>query len=126
MRIVHAAWLLLLMLGTPAHGNENIRYVFAQLGSDGTMDFRLDGKSLREDQLPAYFRANRKAWPLAGIEIRVVFRGSVPLDWFGYACRSFRIRGFQNIRCFAGNDETGKAIEMREVGQLVELPDQRW
>lgn len=126
MRIVHAAGLLLLLLGTPVHGNDSIRYVFAELGSDGAMDYRLDGKNLKEDQLPAYFRENRKKWPLAGVEIRVVFRGTVSLDWFGYACRSFRIRGFQNIRCFAGNDDTGKAIEMHEKGQLVQLPGQRW
>lgn len=129
MRIAKIAALLFVLgfvLSLEAHANNNIRYVFAKLGSDGTMDYRLDGKVFKEEQLPSYFRENRAKWPLVGIELRVVFRGDVSLDWFGYGCRSFKVRGFRNIHCLVGNDGSGKAVEMNEVGPLVVLPEEKW
>jgi hypothetical protein len=121
-----AILLALVLLGPQAQADEAIRYVFAKAGPDGGLVYLIDGSRFREDQLPAFFEENRRDWPKDGVQVRVVFRSDVSLQWFDYGCRSFRIRGFSNIRCYSGSVRTGRAIEIKPVGEVIALPVERW
>lgn len=118
--------LSLSLLGGTAQAGESIRYVFAEPGSGGHLVYIVNGSRFAEEELPAFFDENRRDWPKSEVELRVIFRNDVSLAWFDYGCRSFSIRGFKSIRCYSGSERTGRAREMKGVGDVISLPVERW
>ena len=119
-------WLGLALHAGQAQADEAHRYILAKLGSDGELVYLINGLHYRQDELPAFFEENRTDWPKKEVQLRVVFRSDVSLAWFDYGCRSFRIRGFENIRCYSGSLTTGRAVELKPVGEVIALPTERW
>ncbi|TNJ32972.1 hypothetical protein [Arenimonas terrae] len=124
--ILGAIFLLLSCASSRAAAVDVVRYVYAKKAGAVDLVYRVDGKSFNESELSPYFRANTKRWPRDTLELRLVFDGDVPLAWFHHARRTFIFLGFEKIRCFSGSAESGKAIEIEEVGQSIALPEGGW
>ncbi len=110
----------------PVRADDDVKYVFARMGDDDSLVYRINGRDFAEEQLPDFFRSNERQWSKSSVELRVVFRNDVSLAWFDYGCRSFRIRGFKRIHCYAGSERTGKAIRLKAAGDVLVLPKYRW
>lgn len=127
MKRLSVLLLLLCLFATgSAEAADAIGYVYAKREGSSELIYRIDGRSFDEDELGAYFRENRDRWPKAGMELRLVFDGDVPLAWFHYAVRTFKFLGFKSVRCFSGSVSSAQATEITEVGQAVALPEDRW
>ena len=120
------AFLFLMTIGANVAAEDEVRYIFARKISDVDLAFVVNGKSFNEQELRLYFKRNAATWPKEETELRIVFDGNVPISWWNHSRRTFRFLGFDNVRCYGGNLSSGRAVEIREVGPSITLPDQRW
>jgi hypothetical protein len=119
-------FVLLLTIGFDVAAEDKVRYIYARRTGEADLVFVADGKSFNEQELRIYLKKNSVGWPREGTELRLVFDGNVPISWWNHSWRAIRFLGFSNVRCYAGSIDSGRAVEIEEVGPSIALPDQRW